>query len=222
MKSMTRAQKISQTMKDRHLDNFRVWREERRRNGAFGNSFELLSKTGDLAEYIGMVLGDGNISKFPRTERIIIACDSLKPKCIARYAKMTESIFGKKPAVSSVQGTNGTRISLYQQGIARRLGISSGSRSGLVWRLPRWISADKMMLRRFLRGLFEAEGSLCIHKPTYTYNLEFSNINQSLLTIVRKSLQLLGYHPEVRSYAVRLRRKLEVMRFIEEVQFRIY
>jgi hypothetical protein len=88
--------------------------------------------------------------------------------------------------------------------------------------MPSWISKNKIFLINFIRGLFEAEGSLSIHLPTGTYNFAFSNKNKSLLKIVEKSLRLLGYHPEVRPVAIRLRRKAEVERFRQLIQFRMY
>jgi hypothetical protein len=78
------------------------------------------------------------------------------------------------------------------------------------------------MLVRFLRGLFEAEGSLCIHLPTCTYNFGFCNKNPSLLTIVKDSLELLGYNPKISGYNIGLRRKAEVESFRILSEFRKY
>ena len=89
-------------------------------------------------------------------------------------------------------------------------------------RLPGWIRSDRAYLIACLKGLFEAEGSYSVHAPTYTYNLSFSNRNPALLDEVRWALGSLGFHPERRSYAVRLRRKREALRLIELIDFRRY
>lgn len=68
--------------------------------------------------------------------------------------------------------------------------------------------------------MFEAEGSLSIHLPTCTYNFQFKNSNQSLLKTVADSLIYLGYHPEIRENAVRLRKKIEVELFKSQIRFR--
>jgi hypothetical protein len=77
-------------------------------------------------------------------------------------------------------------------------------------------------LVRFLRGLFEAEGSLSIHLPTCTYNFAFSNTNQYLLKIVEIGLKRLEFHPEVRHNAIRIRRKAEVEELKNLLHFRQY
>lgn len=214
--------KIAITMRRRKIDNFREWRNRMRLLGVIPNGYPRLHRSGDLAEYIGVVLGDGHIEKFPRTERVLISANSNNPGFIERYARMTKKIFDKEPTVQKVSNKNNVRISLYQKEISKRLGIPCGHRGNITVRIPKWVWARESYIKRLLRGLFEAEGSLSIHRPTYTYNLGFSNRNQSLLNIVRNGLILLGYHPEVRSVAVRLRRKQEVEKFLNSVRFRKY
>ncbi|KKW30096.1 MAG: hypothetical protein UY74_C0052G0008, partial [Candidatus Kaiserbacteria bacterium GW2011_GWC2_52_8b] len=62
--------KISETMKNRKIDNFAEWRKKAIRDGRIRVHFPRLPQNGDLAELIGVVLGDGHIEKFPRTERL--------------------------------------------------------------------------------------------------------------------------------------------------------
>lgn len=214
--------KISATFKQRRIDNFATWRKRAYTLGILRKFSPSLKKNSDLAEYIGVVLGDGNITKFPRTEGIIISANSNNSGFIRRYAHLTRKIFGKQPALSRVPGKNNVRIRLYQKGISERLGVPAGGRKDLTIAIPRWIWDSKRHIIRLLRGLFEAEGSLSIHPPTYTYNLSFSNKNVSLLQTVGRGLQLLGYHPEYRSTAVRIRKKKEVEKFLKQVKFRKY
>jgi len=213
--------KTSETMKLRGLDNFRVWRDEKRIRGEFP-TYLPLARSSILAEYIGVVLGDGNISVFPRTERLLIVGDSRKMAFIDRYAKLTENIFGKKAQIGYIKGTNTVRISLYQQKIADRLGIKSGNRTDYNYELPAWISENRDYFIAFLRGLFEAEGSFSTHLSTSTYNFQFSNKNKFLLDIVSSLLIKLGFRPEIRDNCVRLRKKSEVFVFCDLINFRIY
>jgi hypothetical protein len=208
--------KISETMKARGIDNFREWREVH--PVAYAN----LKESGDVAEYIGVVLGDGNIEKFPRTERITITGDAKKMDFIFRYAKMTELIFNKKPTITRALRSNAVRISLYQKFISARLGIPTGNRKYIEYELPAWIWESDEYLIRFLRGLFEAEASLSIHLPTYTYNFSFSNLNKSILYMVQTALIRLEFHPEVRDNAIRIRKKAEVERLKNLLHFREY
>lgn len=176
----------------------------------------------ELAEYIGVMLGDGNISDFPRTERIILVSNANNKGFISHYSLLTEKLFSKKPGIYPVKNASAVRITLYQKYISKRLGIPTGDRSKINFHLPNWIHEDREFLIKFLKGLFEAEGSLSIHLPTCTYNFQFKNNNQSLLKIVADSLRLLGYNPEIRYNSTRLRRRLEVLHFKKLISFREY
>ncbi|MEI7777747.1 MAG: hypothetical protein WCI52_04025, partial [bacterium] len=63
----TSVRKISDTMKSKKIDNFRLWRLKMKEAGKMGGERPLV-KNGDLAELIGMTLGDGSIHKYARTE----------------------------------------------------------------------------------------------------------------------------------------------------------
>ncbi|MBI1974912.1 MAG: hypothetical protein HYS57_00965 [Parcubacteria group bacterium] len=214
--------KISQTMRRKRLDNFRAWRQKMKETGKIPAGYPEFPKTGDLAEFIGVILGDGHIQCHPRTQGLIISCNSEHHGFIKRYSSLTEQIFNKKPRVYQVPGKNNVRIRIYQNMISERLGVPCGNRGRIQILTPRWIKSKEQYLLRFLRGLFEAEGSLSIHLPTYTYNFAFSNRNPNLLEIVQSSLIKLGFHPEVRYDAVRLRRRQEVENFRKLIKFREY
>lgn len=214
--------KISQTMRNKYLDNFKKWRDQMKNLGKIPNDYPSLSLSQELAEYIGVVLGDGHIERFSRTERIIICGNANNPGFIRHYSDLTKKLFNKKPVVKRSSKANVIRISLYQKEISSRLGIPSGNRKYLDFKVPEWIWKEELFVTGFLRGLFEAEGSLSIHIPSCTYNFQFSNRNQSLLNAVIKGLQVLGYHPEIRKIYVRLRKKREVEDFRERINFRKY
>lgn len=179
---------------------------------------------GDLAEYIGVMLGDGNISAFPRTERLILVSNANNAGFIRHYADLTENLFNKKPKVYKVKNAQAVRITFYQKNISQRLGIPIGNRNKIDLQIPKWIYKNKDFLIKFLKGLFEAEGSFSIHLPTCTYNFSFSNRNTSLLDMVEKALLLLGFNPERRNNnnAVRLRKKHEALKFEALISFRKY
>ena len=213
---LSRAEKISRTMKARKIDNFKHWRD------GHPVYYACIPYSGDLAEYIGVILGDGNIEATPRTERLIIVGNSSNPGFIERYSKLTYQLFGKKPTITKIKTANAFRISLYQKYISQRLGIITGNKESLPYILPIWIEENDLFSIRFLRGLFEAEGSLNIHLPTCTYNFSFSNHNVHLLNIVERLLRRLEFHPEVRNNAIRIRRRAEVEKLRKLIAFREY
>jgi len=114
------------------------------------------------------------------------------------------------------------KITLYQKNISERLDVPIGNRRYSKKGLPQWVWEAENYLVACLRGLFEAEGSLSVHLPTYTYNFSFSNRNEKLLKDVQDSLIKLGFNPETRLYAIRLRKKNEVKYFRKLINFRNY
>jgi DNA-binding transcriptional regulator WhiA len=75
---------------------------------------------------------------------------------------------------------------------------------------------------RYLRGLYEAEGSFSLHAKTYTHKFEFTNLNQSMLTNVFRLMKYLGFHPHCDERRVQLSRKEEVVDAMKLLEFRKY
>lgn len=214
--------KISLTFKLKKINNFEKWRKKMIENGTIILPSSKLSKCYDLAVFIGIVLGDGHIQKFPRTERLLIVLNTKYPQLIQYTAYLTTKLFNKIPAIQYKKNANYARISLYQKNISDRLGIIIGNRAYDKIGVPAWIWRKKQYIIGCLKGLFEAEGSLSIHLPTCTYNFQFSNKSQKLLADVKRGLLGLGYRPEIRINSIRLRKKLEVSTFNKLIKFRKY
>ncbi len=214
--------KISDTFKRKKIDNFAKWREEARKKGIIPSAYTPFSRNERLAFLVGLILGDGHIDKFSRTEKLTISLGTDKPDLIDFVLSIVEVIFSKKPSVNRPTYSNVARISIYQKYISKRLRVPSGDRRQNHTKIPGWIQRNKKYLLAYLRGLYEAEASLSIHLPTYTYNFSFHNTNSSLLDIVKTSLIQFGFHPEIRPKEIRLRRKNEVKYFSKLINFRDY
>ncbi len=209
-------------MKRKKIDNFLSWRNEMKRLGKIRSKYPDFRKDGNLAELIGVIWGDGHIGKFPRTEVLRIFSNASNRGFVNRYANLIEKIFEKKPSVIKRTSANCINITIYQKYISKRLGIPTGAKGHLSVIVPRWIMRKRAHIIRFLRGLYEAEGSFCIHKPTYTYKLFFSNKNAALLENVFRLLKMLKFHPNKSKFKVQISRKEEVFWAKELLGFRVY
>jgi DNA-binding transcriptional regulator WhiA len=214
--------KISLTMRKKKIDNFSEWREKMKKAGKIKSVYKRLKKDGDLAELTGVILGDGHIGIFPRTECLLIFSNTKNKGFIMRYSDLIEKIFDKKPAVRDLVTSNCTRICIYEKYISERLKIPKGARLKKKFLVPKWILKNNDFVLRYLRGLYEAEGNFSVHKPTYTYKMFFSNNNQSLKNIVFELVTKLGFHPNMSGSKVQISRKKEVYDFIELISFRKY
>lgn len=214
--------KISRTFKRLKIDNFKNWRDEAKLKGIIPNTIIELKKSVDLAFLIGIALGDGNINQMARTQCLRITLGTDKPDLWKYTAKVIEKIFSKSPSVYKRKIANCVNVTIYQNNLSKRLGIPIGARKYKTIVVPKWISDNKSKLISFIKGLYEAEASFSVHKKTYTYNLSFSNMNISILNFIESNIRNLGFHPERRINAVRIRRKVEVYKFMDLISFRRY
>lgn len=214
--------KISDTMKLRKINNFKAWRDEMKATGKIKENYLPLEKNGDLAELIGVVLGDGHICRYPRCEELRLISNSNSPGFIKRYARIMETVFEKKPYVIQSKQSNSTKIGFYEKLISKRLGVPTGARRDLDITVPKWISKNREYVVRYLRGLYEAEGSFCVHKPTYTHKFFFANKNASMLNNVYCLMKGLGFSPHMGKYQVQISKKDEVYAAMKVLGFRDY
>jgi len=214
--------KISKTMKSKKIDNFYNWREEMKRAGKIKDEYLPFTKGILLAELIGVVLGDGHIQVFPRTERLTISANSNNQGFIARYYDIVYKVFGKKPSLIKSKSANCTRISVYEKFISKRLGVPTGNRKESSIGIPRWVWRNKIFLIGCLRGLYEAEGCFVTHKPSYTFKAAFSNRNPKLLKDVYEALQILKFSPLYEKYRIMISRKKEFFAMQNLINFRNY
>lgn len=214
--------KISDTMKSRKIDNFRIWRDKMKSEGKIKSKYMVLKKNGDLAELIGVSLGDGHICVYPRTEELRIISNSNAPGFIGRCEKLILKVFNKKAYVVKDKNQNSTKIGIYEKYISKRIDIPSGARGKLKIKVPGWILKKKAYILRYLRGLYEAEGSLSFHKNTYTHKFIFTNRNESLLNNVYRLVKKLGFNPHKSLYKVQVSRKEEVSKLVKIMKFREY
>jgi hypothetical protein len=213
--------RMVRTFKKKKIDNFSEWRKEMKKLGKIKSNYLSFERNGDLAELIGAILGDGNIFKFPRTEALTIASNAKNVGFVRRYSLLVEKVFSKKPTLNKPYD-GCVKIRLYEKNISQRLNIPMGSRKNRKIGVPSWISKNREYLIRYLRGLYEAEGSFCVHRPTYTYKFLFSNKNESLLNNVYRSLKKLGFHPHASKYQIQVSRKEEVYGVKDLIKFRQY
>lgn len=190
--------------------------------GKIKSDYPQLRRTGDLAELIGVIWGDGYIGKFPRTESLRIVSNSNNLGFIERYSDLIENVFDKKPAVAHRRSSGAVDITIYENHISKRLGVPSGSKKDKNMRVPRWVSANRQYIIRYLRGLYEAEGTFSFHKKTYTHKFIFSNRNESILSTVERLLKKLGFHPHRSKDKIQISKKWEVEKVRKLLHFREY
>ncbi len=160
--------------------------------------YSSLRKTTELAEFIRILLGDGHIQKFPRTERIVITCGThvSKTRYIKRIVGIVIKVFDKQPSVLKRKDNSAFDISLYQCKLCSRLGIPAGNKIKNNVGVPEWIKNKKQYMISCLKGLFETDGCFQKDPSNYAQYIEVKNLCKQILSDVYVMLISLGYSPQ--------------------------
>lgn len=175
-----------------------------------------------LAELIGVILGDGNLYKHPRTENLRIICDSKDTIYVKHIAKLIKRIFNKRPSIIKRKNENAVVVSLYQCKICERLNLPCGNKIKNNVRIPPWIHRDRKFIVRCLKGLFETDGCFQEDKSNYAQYIEFKNNCKQLRRDVYNILTKIGFNPQFGSNYIRLAKRNETFNFKKLIDFRNY
>lgn len=176
-------------------------------------------KSSELAELVGIVLGDGNIHKFKRCQRLLISCNSTDKDYIKHISFLVEKILKKKPTVKQRRNVQCTDVYVYMQRVDEALGIPAGNKIKNNVRIPKWIYKDKKCLLKCIKGLFETDGDYAFNKKHNVEFIEFSNRSERLRRSAFDALVSLGYSPQLGKRYVRLAKKREIPKFLKDIEY---
>lgn len=170
--------------------------------------------SGELAEFIGIMLGDGHISHF----QVLVTLGSKEENYVNYIVGLINKIFKVKPKVSIKK--NGYRDvylgSVELTSWLEKQGLKSHKVKNQVG-VPKWIFDDNVFLKSYLRGFFDTDGS--VYKLRHGIQISFTNYSKNLLNFTRTALKKLNYSPsEISSNKVYLTRFSDVKRFFKEIK----
>jgi plasmid maintenance system antidote protein VapI len=157
----------------------------------------------NLAEFIGIMLGDGSLGRL----QMSITLNSIKDLDYSYYVvRLCNSLFGHEPKVR--KRNNANALEIYYNGanltrILTKLGLVQGNKVKNQVDVPNWIKLNDRYKIRCLRGLMDTDGGIFIHKytvngKTYSYpKAAFSNHSIPLLMFVYTTLKGLEFHPKI-------------------------
>lgn len=168
----------------------------------------------ELAEFIGILLGDGHLT--PTQVTITLG---KKDEYVGRVIRLVEKLFKVKPkCITSIRGDN---VIYFGSTAAARWLISMGLVFNKVKAqvdIPSWCFSNKKIMRAVIRGLFDTDGS--VYKLRFGTQISFCNRSRPLLKSVRLMLFKLGFRPsEISGYNVYLTRRSDLHRFMKEIGF---
>ncbi|MBR9682208.1 MAG: hypothetical protein GOV02_00890 [Candidatus Aenigmarchaeota archaeon] len=174
-----------------------------------------------MAEFIGILLGDGNIyiQESTGNYQIRIAFDAIKEIGFLKYVnKLIEKLFDTTFYTKYHRTVNVMYLCKGSKEICSGLKIILPKN-----RIPNWIFQDSKMLSSCIRGLIDTDGSIfrMSRKDPHLLRIGFKNTNQGLLKDFKNGLEILGYHPSkiICKESVFLSRQGEIKKYIKDIRF---
>lgn len=166
----------------------------------------------DLAEFVGVLLGDGHLTPTQVTVTL-----GKKEKYVEYVACLMRKLFGVEPKIITSKRGDFT-VYIGSTTIVRWL-----MAMGLVFNkvkaqvdVPSWIFSKKDFIKGAIRGLFDTDGS--VYQLRFGIQLSFCNRSRPLLHSFRSMLAKLGFHPSmVSSHNVYLTRRGDIQMFFQEI-----
>lgn len=192
-------------------------------NVVLRNTFNFPENTVALAEFIGIMLGDGGVGKY----QAIITLDAKADKEYVNYVvSLMNSLFGVKPSLylkkENVVAIHISGVELIGFLLTKGLCIGSKLRANIG--LPDWIIENLNYSKACIRGLVDTDGCFFKHKyqvreKQYEYKkIAFVSYIPRLITDVKKQLLLLGFNPKIQGEKrLFLYNQSEAMRYLEEI-----
>lgn len=188
------------------------------------NVFSCPPESSKLAEFIGIMLGDGGISK----DQVKISLDmNVDKEYAVIVVGLIQELFGKNPSVYTRKDFNVLTICLTGVNLVNYLvnkGLCVGSKMKANIGIPEWIKSDQSYSKSCIRGLVDTDGCLFIHKyrfkekQEYRYkNICFVSAIPRLMADVREQLHLLGYTPKGKGVKLFLYNQHEANRYLNEI-----
>lgn len=165
-------------------------------------------KSIELAEFIGIMLGDGGFTSHNRQIQITLNNRDDK-EYIEFVCHLIEKLFKKKPSVFKCKDAVASKISVSSVNLVDYLvsvGLKTGNKFKLQVDIPDWIKNDKAYSIACVRGLVDTDGCIFNHRykvnnKFYSYKkLSFTSYCQPMRKSVYDILKSLGIKPRWFSY----------------------
>lgn len=177
-----------------------------------------------LAEFIGIILGDGGISR----RQVLVTLNKNDDLKFSIYVKnLIKELFHVEPSIYKRQ-----KDSVLVVGVSRtklvdmllEMGLKIGSKVRQQTGVPLWIIKSECFSKACMRGLLDTDGCFYVDRHKYkdkiylNPGINFTNRSLPLLNFFRDNLVKFGYHPTQKTkFSIFLRRKDEIIKYFEEI-----
>lgn len=177
-----------------------------------------------LAEFVGIMLGDGGISSYAVT----ITLSSEEKEYINYISGLIFDLFKVRPKVYKSKIANAVNIVVHRKqfvDFCLSMGLVLGNKVKQEVNIPGWILSNKKYLPACLKGLFDTDGCVFVHeylasgKRYFYLKIAFTNASKPLVFSVHQSLVQLGISSRVSKNLkdVRIEDQAQVSKYISMI-----
>ena len=179
----------------------------------------------DLAELLGILIGDGHLSDY----QVSITTNSLTDKQHAIFvAGLIKKLFKKDGTISFKKNQNAMDVVVSSKSLVEvlnGLGMQKGNKIKNNLSVPSWIVLDCAYEKAFLRGLFDTDGCIYLDKHTIRGKL-YKNLGWTVTSYADKLrigiieiLERLEFGPTYQESqkSVFLRRKKDIEKYFQDI-----
>jgi intein/homing endonuclease len=157
----------------------------------------------NLAEFIGIMLGDGNLHFLKNQSYMVrIAGHSIfdREYLTKHVYSLCIELFGVTPKFYQAKDKNEMVLLIHSKkivGYLLKIGLKSGDKIRNKSDIPSWIMKHPSFLSACLRGLIDTDGSIyrMSKKDSNLLRIGFTNHNLTLLSQCQLAFTNLGFHP---------------------------
>lgn len=200
------------------------------RNGvSYSKRILALQKNEELAEFFGMMLGDGHIQdyssnrdeKYVTNYRVELCFNEKETEIIDRALKLFSSVIGKDPSFHSNPNNKGAKLMVYSKDlveILEELGLEPGNKTDNQVGVPGWIKEKTEFQIRCLKGLTDTDGTIYERAPGDKV-IQFKNASQPLLNDFKEMCEKQDISTSKGGYrTIQVAANDDVRRFIRLIQ----
>lgn len=169
----------------------------------------------ELAEFLGILLGDGHITP----TQVTVTLGTKEYEYVKYVAVLMQDLFGVKAKILLIKDGHHV-VYIGSMEIVNWL-LSMGLTRNKVRDqvdIPKWIFSRKSYMKNTLRGLWDTDGS--IYSLKFGVQMSFTNKSIPLLISVRKLLLNLNFNPsKVGTEKIYLTKRENLIKFFSEVGF---
>lgn len=209
------------------------WGKRKGGSNSKGNTkrINMPKKSESLAEFIGIVLGDGNVHSYRKAMKssymIRIAGDFVKDKqYLEKYVKdLIRDLFLIEPKTYVQPDKNERFIIIHSKEAVNFMenhGILPGNKIKIGSRIPFWIRQNNNYMRACLRGLIDTDGSIfrMSRKDPQLLRIGFRCYSDLLIRDAWTGFYSLGFFPsQINNNQFFLSRKRDIEKYIKEIGF---